>query len=60
MQNLNGKLYWMPKSVALKRWIGKEKKSDEVVMICIKNKVNELIIPHPITDFVRKVYRNRE
>ncbi|PGA47066.1 site-specific integrase [Bacillus toyonensis] len=59
MQNLDGKLYWMPKSVALKRWIGKEKKSDEVVMICIKNKVNELIIPHPITDFVRKAYRNR-
>ncbi|HFJ9483857.1 integrase [Bacillus cereus] len=59
MQGLDKKLYWMPKSVTLQRQIGKEKKFDEVVMICIKNKVNELIVPHPITDFIRKVYRNR-
>lgn len=59
VQDLDEKLYWMPKSVTLQRQIGKEKKFDEVVMICIKNKVNKLIIPHPITDFIRKVYRNR-
>ncbi|MCQ6323629.1 site-specific integrase, partial [Bacillus cereus] len=59
MQSLDESLHWMPKSVSLQRKIANDIKSDEVVMICIKNKVNELVIPHPITDFIRKVYRNR-
>ncbi|MCU4769475.1 site-specific integrase [Bacillus toyonensis] len=59
MKSLDESLHWMPKSVSLQRKIANDIKYDEVVMICIKNKVDELVIPHPITDFIRKVYRNR-
>ncbi|MCT4574259.1 hypothetical protein N3930_45830 [Bacillus thuringiensis] len=43
MQSLDESLHWMPKSVSLQRKIANDIKSDEVVMICIKNKVNELL-----------------
>lgn len=59
MQILDQKFHWMPRGVIIQKRVGKEVQFEEVVLICIKNTVNDLIIPHPITDFIRKTYRNR-
>ncbi|AGE77997.1 MULTISPECIES: hypothetical protein [Bacillus cereus group] len=59
MRTLDQKFHWIPRGVIIQKRVGKEIQCEEVVLICLKNTVKDLIIPHPITDFIRKTYRNR-
>lgn len=54
--SLDAKFHWLPKSVTLYQRIGGELLANETVIISLKNNYTDLVIPHPITGFLRKKY----
>lgn len=56
MESLDVKFHWMPKSVTLYQRIGGELVANEKVVISLKNNYTKLVIPHPITGFLRAKY----
>ncbi|MGH0830077.1 site-specific integrase [Bacillus pretiosus] len=50
---------WIPKSVSIEKRFKEKIITEDCVIICIRNNITQSILPHPLADFIFKVYRNQ-